>query len=251
MNEIVKPRSVGIIGWGAFGRFVAELAHTQASDVAVRVYARSKEPDGVQFFSLEEVAQCDVVVLTVPIHAFEETLERVVPHLGAQSIVVDVATVKGHTTEALRKHCAQVPYIATHPMFGPFSYEKTGHSLRGFRLVITEHTLPAETVRALEKWLASLGLVILHLTPDEHDRMLAETLFLTHLIAQGTVEGGFKRTEIDTVSFGFLMDAVESVKHDTELFRDVYRYNRHCRDIPRRLRDALSRVETGLEGRGS
>jgi prephenate dehydrogenase len=86
--------------------------------------------------------------------------------------------------------------------------------------------------------LKNAELTVLSLTADEHDRLIAETLFLTHLVGQTVHKGGFERTAIDTVSFGFLMDAVESVAHDEALFRDVYAYNPYCKDVLARFEKA-------------
>ena len=85
------------------------------------------------------------------------------------------------------------------------------------------------------------------MSPEEHDKHLAETLFLTHLVGQIIARGEFGRTEIDTVSFGYLMDAVESVKHDTELFQDVFRYNPYCRQVLERFGVAEQAVQALLE----
>jgi hypothetical protein len=77
--------------------------------------------------------------------------------------------------------------------------------------------------------------------------MLAETLFLTHYVSQIVAKGGFVRTDIDTLSFGYLMDAVESVRGDTELFRDVFAFNPYCQDIIRRFETAEGEVHALLE----
>ena len=54
-------------------------------------------------------------------------------------------------------------------------------------------------------------------------------------------------TDIDTLSFGFLMDAVESVKSDTELFRDVFAFNPYCEEIIARFEKAEADVHALLE----
>ncbi len=123
-------------------------------------------------------------------------------------------------------------------MFGPYSFEKKGNSLDGLRLIISEHTLQDDVFRAAIQFFEDAGLVVLPTTADEHDRMLAETLFLTHYIGQIIARAGFVRTDIDTVSFGFLMDAVESVKHDTKLFEEVYRFNPYCKKVIERCETA-------------
>lgn len=243
---MTTPRTLGIIGHGAFGAFLESLARRFALGLEVRVFARKATPDGARFFTLEETCACDVVIITVSIRAFEEMLGRVLPLLKPGAILVDVNTVKVHPAALLAK-AKGVSWIATHPMFGPFSFEKQGGTLKGLRLVIAENNLPPETLAAAIAWLRGQGLDVITMTAEAHDRMLAETLFLTHYVAQMVAAGGFVRTDIDTLSFGFLMDAVESVRSDTELFRDVFAFNPYCRETIARLEKAESEVHALLE----
>jgi prephenate dehydrogenase len=249
MGMFMQPRSLGIVGHGDFGRFLETLARRFLPRMAVRVYARKTAPDGARFFSLEDTCQSDIVIIAVSIRAFEEMLLQVLPLLAAGSILVDVNTVKAHPAGLLRRHAADKRYVATHPMFGPYSFEKQGGNLNGLRLVITDHTVPDDALTQAIAWLKSLGLNVITMTPQAHDRMLAETLFLTHYVSQIVAKGGFVRTDIDTLSFGYLMDAVESVKGDTELFRDVFAFNPYCEDIIRRFEAAEGDVHTLLEKR--
>jgi prephenate dehydrogenase len=99
----------------------------------------------------------------------------------------------------------------------------------------------------LQFWVKQLGLVMIEMTAVAHDRYLAETLFLTHYIAQTITAADFVRTTIDTVSFGFLMDAVESVRDDTALFADVFAYNQYCQATIDRLRVATNAVQAELQ----
>ena len=243
------PRSLGIVGHGDFGRFLEMLARRFAPGASIRVYARKEKPDGERFFSLEETCQSDVVIISVSIRAFAEMLARVLPLLKPGAILIDVNTVKEHPARLLREAGRGVRYVTSHPMFGPYSFEKQGASLNGLRLVIADHTLVASEMAHAIAWLKGLGLNVMEMTPEAHDRMLAETLFLTHYIAQAVARGGFVRTDIDTLSFGFLMDAVESVKSDTELFRDVFAFNPYCEEIINRFEKAEWEVHALLEKR--
>jgi prephenate dehydrogenase len=240
-------KTLGIIGHGDFGRFLETLARRYLPEVAVRVHARKIAPDGARFFSLEETCQCDAVIISVSIRAFEEMLLKVLPLLAPHGILIDVNTVKEHPAALLRRHAGAQPYVATHPMFGPYSFEKQGGNLNGLRLVITDHTLADGVMAGAIAWLKALGLNVITMTPVEHDRMLAETLFLTHYVSQIVAKGGFVRTDIDTLSFGYLMDAVESVKGDTELFRDVFAFNPWCEETIRRFEAAEGAVHALLE----
>ena len=241
------PRSVGIIGYGQFGAFVHRLVAQFLPSCEVHIYSR-REGNGNDgpFTDLATAAQADVVVLCGSISEFPTQLQDVLEYVRPETVIVDVATVKEYTESVLREHAPAQPYIATHPMFGPASYKKSGESVDGFRLVVTGHTLPESQYQALQGWLRSFGLVVITMSAAEHDQYLAETLFLTHYIAQTVTEATFVRTNIDTVSFGYLMDAVESVRADTSLFQDVFAHNPHCAAVIERYRAAAKRVEERL-----
>ena len=244
-------RSVDIVGYGSFGKLAHTLLQRFAPDIEVCIFSSRAQPDSETFFSLEEVAQCDAVILAVPIHVFEEHVQNIMPLVRPETVLVDVSTVKMHTGEILRRVVAGRPYLATHPMWGPESYQKRDGDVAGFRIVVTEHTLTQEIYAALRDTLEKIGFSIVEMSAEQHDRHLAETLFLTHFIGQIIAKGGFGRTEIDTVSFGSLMDAVESVKHDTALFRDVCAFNPFCEEVLERLEIAEQDVHALLEKRGA
>lgn len=233
----IKPSTIGIIGYGDFGQFLHQLSSEFLPQCEVRAFSRRQEPDRKVFFSLEDVCQSDLLILSVPIAAFEQTIEQVKDLLGDSTVVCDVSTVKVHTVSVLRKLGVK-NFIATHPMFGPYSYKKHNNSLQDLRITLCDHTLEESDYQQLVGWLKSVGLKVLEMKAEEHDKLVAETLFLTHLIGQTVKRGGFERTSIDTVSFGFLMDAVESVANDEALFRDVYKYNPYCEEVLVRFKNA-------------
>lgn len=238
------PLSIGLVGYGHFGAFLHALAQRFLPEATLKIHSGRRQPDGLLFFSLEEVAACDAVVLCVPISAYRATLERLAPHLGDRSVVVDVATVKKYTQDLLEE--SSRPFLATHPMFGPESYAKRGGDVTGFRVVVTGHSLAPDGYAALRGKLSEAGFAVIEKSAEAHDKDLAETLFLTHYVGQVIARGGFERTDIDTVSFGSLMDAVDAVRHDARLFEEVCRFNPYCRQVierfdasDRQVRDAL------------
>lgn len=232
------PQSIGIVGYGAFGRLVHEMLRKLAPGVRVIVSSSRHAPDGKSFVSFADACKADAVVLAVPIHAFEATLKKALSELGKDTVIVDVATVKTHTAKLLKKFAKGKRYIATHPMFGPESYAKTGGDITGYRIVITDHTLPKGEYAKLVSALRKIGFTVVETTSKKHDQHLANTLFLTHFIGQAVNRAGFTRTEIDTISFGFLMEAMESVRNDTELFKDVFRFNPYCKATLEKLAKA-------------
>ena len=242
------PLSLGLIGYGHFGAFLHVLAQRYLPDAPLKIHSARRKPDGVLFFPLEEVAACDAVVLAVPISAYPDTLAQIGPHLGTDSVVIDVATVKKYTMDLLKAAQPARPFIAMHPMFGPESYAKRGGDVTGLRIVITGHSLAPERYSTLRDELASVGFSVVEKTAEAHDKDLAETLFLTHYIGQVVARGGFERTDIDTVSFGYLMDAVDSVRHDGKLFEEVCRFNPYCRQVIERFDSSDRQVRDAMLG---
>ena len=242
----MKVKSVGIVGYGHFGKFLVELAKRFFPEVEVRVYSRRSAPDGDLFFSLEETALSDIVILCGSIAGYEEQLESLLSYLKKESVVVDVATVKKHTNDLFRKHLNNRRYLCCHPMFGAESYKKTNGDVSGYRVVVTDKTITNEEWEIAKTWLTSLGFAVFEMSSDEHDRLLANTLFLTHYVAQTMQTAGFGRTDIDTVSFQSLMNAVESVAGDKALFHDVYQFNPYCKVAAQRFHDAQDDVFSGL-----
>ena len=239
--------SVGIVGYGHFGTFLHELAKRFFPYIEVRIYSRRAEVDNQTFFSLETVAASDVVILCGAIKEYEMQLQSVLQHAPEETIIVDVATVKKYTSELCKQYCAGRRFFSTHPMFGPESYKKHGGNVDGFRIVVTDYMLQNDQYLVLKNMFASLGFVIIEMTADEHDKRLAETLFLTHYVGQSILKAEFERTSIDTLSFQFLMDAVESVKDDKALFQDVYQFNPYCQDVAKRLHDAQETIYQELQ----
>lgn len=239
--------TVGIIGYGNFGQFIHELGQRFFPEVQFRVHSRRHESDNQTFFDLQAAAQSDVIILCDGIAEYEERMKAALEFALPDSIIIDVATVKKHTSDLCNKYCDGRRFISTHPMFGPVSYKKHGEEVKGFRIVVTDYALKNDTYQILKKKFAGLGFDIIEMTADEHDKRLAETLFITHYIGRSIIESNFSRTAIDTLSFQFLMDAVDSVRNDKKLFEDVYRFNPYCKAAAERFHSAQEVVYQSLQ----
>ncbi len=238
--------SVGIIGYGAFGEFLELLFKRFAPSVQVKIHSARFASDGQKFFDEREVCACDAVIFACAIRDFESQLKKLLSLVPKDTVIVDVATVKCHTANLLKTLAGDRPYIASHPMFGPESYKKTEGDVTGYKIVITDSTLDRLDLSEVIGFLSALGFAVSEMTSEEHDKYLADTLFLTHCIGQTMKQGGFKRTPVDSVSFGSLMNAVESVQHDEKLFHDVYEFNPFCKDAAKRFHDAQESVFSNL-----
>lgn len=245
----MKVESIGIIGYGHFGEFIHKLAKQFFPELKVKIHSRHLGKNEPNFVSFKEACNTDVIFMCAAIREYEEQIINVTQTAPLDSVIIDVATVKKFTSDLLRKHAGERKFISTHPMFGPESYAKHRGNVNGFRIVVTDYALSNDEALQVKNIFAELGFLVVEMTAEEHDERLANSLFLTHYIAQTVNKMGVGRTNMDTLSFQFLMDAVESVIDDTELFADVYHYNPYCEDTAKRLHQASDEVFEELNGK--
>lgn len=233
--------SIWIIGYGQFWKFIHTLCKQYFPDTEVYITSRSYE----YAVWLEQTCKADIVFPCVPIACFEEQMERIVPLLWKQSIIWEVCTVKVFPLNILKKYDG-LRYICSHPMFWPESFAKQWESLTGLKMAWCDDTLWKEHASIIKATLQSEWIDLVSLTADKHDEELASTLFLTHYVSQIICQSWFHRWDIDTVSFGFLMDAVESVKDNEDLFKDVWKYNPYCKSVVEKFAMTNVKILTSL-----
>jgi prephenate dehydrogenase len=241
-------RTIGIIGFGRFGRL---MARHLAADGVVRVWdpaAADQEvlAAGARPADLATAAQSDVVVPAVPISRFQEVLAQVRPHLRTGSLVADVCSVKeqpvGWMLETLP---AGVDILGTHPMFGP---DSAADSLKGRKIVLCPVRVSAERCAKIKSFLEAKGLAVIETSPAEHDRQIATSLALTHFIGRALAGMEAKPQEIDTEGYKRLLRILEVVENDTwQLFEDMHRYNPHAEPVRQAFKTALEKIEKAIK----
>ncbi|KAL3939154.1 MAG: hypothetical protein SGARI_001472, partial [Bacillariaceae sp.] len=147
-----KPLTIGIVGFGRFGQFIARTFAKHGSVVVTSRsdYTEVADAMGVTYIPLDDpeaflAKDLDVVILATSIVSFESTVKRLVPSLTSHVVkgkkkgplVVDVLSVKEHARSIMLERLPEAcDILCTHPMFGPdsgkngwqnlnFVYEKT------------------------------------------------------------------------------------------------------------------------------
>ncbi len=124
-DENHQHKTIGIIGFGAFGQLIARYLSPYFRLYAYDPVARLDNVAGalsVTLATIEDVARCDIVILATPVSTLEAVVETIAPHLRPGALVMDVGSVKvGPANIMLRGLPDHVDIIATHPLFGPQS----------------------------------------------------------------------------------------------------------------------------------
>ena len=239
---------IGIIGFGRFGRLMSRYL---ARDVEVAVFdsggkAPEIEKSGAVAVSFEGVCREEIIILSVPISVFKETLVKISPLIREDALIVDVCSVKAYPVSLMHALLpAGASILATHPMFGP---DSAAESLEGCKIVLCKERIQEDRYRRIKSYLDAKGLHTIEATPDEHDRQISVSLALTHFIGRSLSEFGAEPLAIDTEGYQRLLHVLEVVENDTwQLFVDMHRYNPHARKHRSQMIEAINRVSRKLE----
>lgn len=133
-----RPLSIGVVGFGRFGQFIASTfaKHGRVVATSRSDYTEIANSMGVKYVPLSDPQafldeNLDVIVLATSIVSFDDTVKSLVPYLktyieksgaGRGPLIVDVLSVKEFPRQImlnlLPKEC---DILCTHPMFGPDS----------------------------------------------------------------------------------------------------------------------------------
>lgn len=235
--------SVGIIGYGDFGQLTAgSLKDT----LSVKVYSRNSEkvPEELRA-SLEEVCACDYVVPTIPLGAYDTVLSEVARHIGVQSVIVDICSVKVKPVEFIKKHLPSNKLVATHPLFGPQTVE---NGLQNLTFVVCEDVSDPGQARIVTDFAAELGLKVVSMSAEQHDREMAQVHALTFFVARTLLNMNVSDVELKTPSFEKLLSLIELERsHSQELFDTIQGGNPFAGEIRHAFLAEATRLAAHLD----
>lgn len=194
--------------------------------------------DSVHDTAAQAVAGADLVVLAVPVGAMGALAEEIAPHLAPGATVTDVGSVKRAVIDAVGPHLPDgVQFIPGHPLAGtensgPHSGFAELFENRWCLLTPVEGTDRQATEQLRSLWLG-MGALVEEMEPDHHDRVLAVTSHVPHLIAYtmvGVADDLRRVTNQEVVNFsaaGF-RDFTRIAASDPTMWRDVFLNNRQA-----------------------
>lgn len=231
--------SVGIIGQGSFGRFVAEKL---ADYFEVKTYD-SYNIDSKWATSFEEVARCKYVVLAVPLGSYQEVLNSLMPLVNEETVLIDVCSVKEKSVEIIKSILPEVQLVATHPMFGP---ESAAESLEGHDFILCPEVSVKSAYDKIKEFALKLKLNVVEISAEEHDKEIAVVQGLTFFVARALDQIGLHKQKLKTPSFGRLLHLAELEKHHSmELFKTIQQGNKYTKEV----RENFLKVTEELNGK--
>ena len=230
--------TVGVVGLGLIGGSFARALKAGGR----KVMGTTRRESSVLLAQMEgaidivaapaDLAQCDIVILALPPGATVEFLEKHGSCFSNKNIVVDICGIKRSVCEKAWQIAAEngFEFIGGHPMAGK---EKSGFKyssaqlFNGASMILTFRELPSlEHLVELKQFFLSLGFgkVVLS-NPSEHDRIIAHTSQLAHILSAAYVRG---RTAMDHAGFaaGSFRDMIRVASMDPALWSELFIGNR-------------------------
>ncbi len=262
---------ITIIGLGLIGSSVARAVRKAMptaritaydADPQVRETVRALDlADDVADTAGASVIDADLVILCVPVGAMGTVAAEFADDLPAEAIVSDVGSCKGSVLAALTEALPGATIIPAHPVAGT---ERSGPEA-GFATLFQKRwciVTPPEGAdeiaveRVAEFW-RRLGADVELMAPDHHDRVLAVTSHLPHLIAYtivGTASDLEEVTQSEVIKYsaGGFRDFTRIAASDPTMWRDVFLTNREAvLEMLQRFSEDLSQLQRAIRwGKG-
>ncbi|NOZ74275.1 MAG: prephenate dehydrogenase/arogenate dehydrogenase family protein [FCB group bacterium] len=230
--------SIGIIGWGRFGRLLGEILK---NDYELKVYDQNPSPsDEMSFVSWDEILREKTLFLCVPIRNFKGLVKNLASQLTGEVTVLDVCSVKVYPVTVMQDHLPEsVGIIATHPLFGPDSWTAPAPH----RLVMHSTRDRYSKFDIWEAYFTSKNMEVLEMSPEEHDRLAAKTQGLTHFVGRVLRNANVGATEIDTLGFTDLLQVVDQTCNDSwELFLDLQNFNPYTMEMIHTMESSIAHI---------
>ena len=234
-----------VIGLGLIGGSL--VAALRGSGFARRITAYNRGRDSLEYAVREglidcavhdidsAIAEADLIVVGVPTLAVEDVFRRIGAHAREGVVVTDVASVKGSVVQAAERVFGEVPawFVPGHPIAGA---ERSGvQSARAdlfqrHRVILTPlaHTDPAALELVSAMWRLT-GADVRHMALPEHDRVLAMTSHLPHMLAFTLVETLAQQPQSEDIfrfAAGGFRDFTRIASSDVVMWRDIALANR-------------------------
>jgi prephenate dehydrogenase len=236
--------SIGLAAKRLFGPIrVSGYGHRQASlDQAVKLGAIDEGSTDVR----AAVQGADLTILCTPVGTFESLLRLIAPGLDSGAIVTDVGSTKSSVvTQAEATLPAGVHFVGSHPMAGSerrgVEFSRADLFNNASCILTPTDRTDAEALRRVDQFWRDLGMRTVRLSPQDHDRQLAEVSHLPHALASALVAIQ-DEAALKVAGKGF-WDTTRIASGDAGLWRDIFLDNRaNLQSSLKKLRNEIDRL---------
>lgn len=183
----------------------------------------------------DAAARADLVLLSTPVGGLKNVLSRMLPHLGAGTVVTDAGSTKAEVVDAAREALGERVgcFVPGHPIAGA---ERTGPEAADAKLYAGRTVIltplaenSAASISLVRRAWQACGSSVIDMDAGAHDRVLASVSHLPHLLSSVYMEqvatAADARTRLDLAGSGF-RDFTRIAAGSPEMWRDIFLSNR-------------------------
>ncbi len=233
----MKYQRVAIVGVGLLGGSLGlalrsrGLAHEVVgwgrNPEALRQALRVQAVDRIDLDLSGACFEADLVVVCTPVESIVDNVHKCCKQMSSDGLITDVGSTKRIICEQLSVS-ANNNFCGSHPLAGS---DKSGVAFAtadlfdGRLTVVTpSESTPAELVQRTETLWQSLGSRTLRMSPGEHDRGVAQTSHLPHIVA-AALAAGTPEALLPLAATGWC-DTTRVAAGGVELWRQILGENR-------------------------
>jgi cyclohexadieny/prephenate dehydrogenase len=265
-GEVLFDR-IALVGIGLIGSSLARAARQLglARDIVCSARSRATcdkalELELVSHADTDSAAICrdaDLVVLCTPVGTYADLAATIAPHLKPGCIVSDVGSIKQTVLRDIGPHLPDgVHLVPGHPIAGTeHSGPESGFAelFQGRWCILTPPpgANEAAVAKVAELW-RRVGSMVEIMEASHHDRVLAITSHLPHLIAYtivGTATDLEEHLKSDVIKFsaGGFRDFTRIAASDPVMWRDIFLNNREAvLEVIQRFTEDLTALQRAI-----
>ncbi|MFH1727202.1 MAG: prephenate dehydrogenase/arogenate dehydrogenase family protein [Pseudomonadota bacterium] len=242
---------ITIYGFGRFGQILAQILKTQFK---VEVFDSKKNLSKiakklkVDFVSKKQACQNEVIFICVPINQFSRTISSIMKIAQDGATIVETCSVNLHPAQEMKKYdSSKYTFISSHPLFGPDSFNPLTKKHLKPNWIIYPVGKKSKDYHLWKRNLKQIGFNVVEMSPDEHDRIAANSQALTHYIGRILKELNIQDSHLSTLGFNRLMQLMQQTCNDSkQLFSDMMNYNPYAISMKNKFLTSITKVNKSL-----
>jgi cyclohexadieny/prephenate dehydrogenase len=237
-------KKISVIGLGLIGTSILHAINAK-EDKDIVTLAYDINPDhrdvvlkmniaSFVFSKIEDaIKDADLIILSIPVGSMSDVAKLIAPFLKKYAVITDTGSTKQSVIKDVTPHLPNnVYFIPSHPLAGTeYSGPKSGFGTlfeNRYWLIISDKE--TKQTKQLRSFFIKLGSLVETINMSYHDRILAITSHLPHLIAYTIVgtasdlETDLKNDVIKFSASGF-RDFTRIASSDPIMWRDIFIHN--------------------------
>ena len=186
---MIEKKFTIIGGSGGMGRVFGTLFKKYGYEITL--FARNKDKLiqaanqlGVKYaLDLGDcVRDADIIMISTPITSTPQIIKEIIPLMKEDALIFDITSLKKKVFEVMKELSSNYPVncLSLHPMFGPGITEMKNYVILTLKVGGTKNY--EKMVTDLLSIFQEEGILVVSTTPEQHDKIMALTLAVPHMI---------------------------------------------------------------------